>query len=422
MVKCYDIQPNTLYVSTKGNFKNKNNEIIEEYFSSNGFKYVIAKTLESNLSLKMFPSDNIIAATFIPIPEYMRNKRLIVYHADDNPSNNNVDNLSWQIEEEGFVPITFSDIKRDEYEVSQFGNIRTRFSHNECKPFITPEGYYLISLKCSDNDRKRRYRVNRIVAHQFVKHVNQDQECVNHIDGIRNNNYWKNLEWVTNQENMQHASLTNTMCGSENRTNATISAEEALMVCESLNKNHSNCQLVYDELKHQIPTLTRRQILLIKNGKSFSRLGKLTLEEDGCIKKTYKEKHYTESDIIDIATCLKENQGNCNATFNKLKHQYPWLDLEFIHRIKKKTSFSKITDSIFSKNDFPQYGMRDESVILICKTLIKHKNDQYPTLNTFNELKDIIPGLSKDMIRAIKSKKTFREISDAFFPKGYFTK
>ena len=50
----------------------------------------------------------------------------------------------------------------------------------------------------------KNHRVHRLVAEAFIPNPNGFRE-VNHIDGNKQNNSVKNLEWVTHSENMIHA-------------------------------------------------------------------------------------------------------------------------------------------------------------------------------------------------------------------------
>lgn len=51
--------------------------------------------------------------------------------------------------------------------------------------------------------------VHRLVAEHFVENDDVEKDQVNHIDGNKLNNHASNLEWVTQSENMIHASENN---------------------------------------------------------------------------------------------------------------------------------------------------------------------------------------------------------------------
>lgn len=59
-------------------------------------------------------------------------------------------------------------------------------------------GYVVISIK------GKKHFLHRLIAETFIPNPNGLPE-VNHKDGNKKNNHFKNLEWVTRSENQQHA-------------------------------------------------------------------------------------------------------------------------------------------------------------------------------------------------------------------------
>jgi hypothetical protein len=115
----------------------------------------------------------------------------------------------------------------DNYEVSNYGKVRSIDSYIKAsnqysnfkylkkgkvlKQFINPQGYLTIRLN------SKTYRVHRLVANAFLikpldwKYVNQKTYhgySINHKDGNKTNNHVSNLEWVTHEENIDHAITT----------------------------------------------------------------------------------------------------------------------------------------------------------------------------------------------------------------------
>ncbi len=64
----------------------------------------------------------------------------------------------------------------------------------------------MINISYNDGHRQC-VMVHRMVMETFLDHFNNTENIyeVNHMDGNKNNNSFNNLEWVTRQENLQHA-------------------------------------------------------------------------------------------------------------------------------------------------------------------------------------------------------------------------
>lgn len=106
----------------------------------------------------------------------------------------------------------------DRYQVSNKGNVRSKAylktgrtkNSSEFKYltksrllslFINPDGYFQVRLQV--NNVKVTRKVHRLVAEAFIP-LKEGKNCVNHLNSQRQDNRVENLEWCTNQENIQH--------------------------------------------------------------------------------------------------------------------------------------------------------------------------------------------------------------------------
>jgi D-arabinose 1-dehydrogenase-like Zn-dependent alcohol dehydrogenase len=90
------------------------------------------------------------------------------------------------------------------YEVSSYGNVRNKITNYILKPIKHSTGYSVINL-CGNNTRKTT-RLHKIVATHFIYNEFND-ECINHINGIKSDNRVENLEWISQRENVTHSYL-----------------------------------------------------------------------------------------------------------------------------------------------------------------------------------------------------------------------
>lgn len=88
------------------------------------------------------------------------------------------------------------------YQVSDEGEIR-RIFENKAHLLKKRNGTYL-SVSLSKEGKKKSHNIHRLVAEAFILRPVGTTE-VNHIDGNKHNNNVNNLEWVTQKENLIHA-------------------------------------------------------------------------------------------------------------------------------------------------------------------------------------------------------------------------
>jgi len=97
------------------------------------------------------------------------------------------------------------------YQISNYGRVKSlkrsyytggKWEERIYKVRLTNNGYEYARL--SKNNKRKNYPIHRLVAIHFIVNPKNKPE-INHIDGVKNNNYVNNLEWCTSSENKRHA-------------------------------------------------------------------------------------------------------------------------------------------------------------------------------------------------------------------------
>lgn len=91
----------------------------------------------------------------------------------------------------------------EDYKVSEYGEVFSLKGSKLLKPRYTKDGYVYYRLSKSGGIQKD-FRSHRLVAYAWLPNPN-NLETVNHIDGVKTNNHYSNLEWMNRSNQLQHA-------------------------------------------------------------------------------------------------------------------------------------------------------------------------------------------------------------------------
>jgi len=149
------------------------------------------------------------------------------------------------------------------YLVNEYGQVYSTKNKIILKTTMVRK-YHRVSFIVDGKDKA--YLVHRLVAIVFIENPENKPE-VNHIDGNQNNNHVSNLEWVTREENQQHAfSLgLNTNKGEKNGR-ALMTPEQAVEIYKFMLAGASTNDAV---LKYGFDRSTLRNIRIKKNWKEY---------------------------------------------------------------------------------------------------------------------------------------------------------
>ncbi len=127
------------------------------------------------------------------------------------------------------------------YSVTEDGSV---FSHKRNKFLASSsdgKGYRKINL--SKNGSCKTIRIHKLVTNAFIPNP-ENKQCVNHINGIKDDNRVENLEWCTYSENIQHAFDTG-LCKSdgENNNNSKLTIEKVKEIRKLLKQGMKRIEL-----------------------------------------------------------------------------------------------------------------------------------------------------------------------------------
>jgi len=150
-----------------------------------------------------------------------------------------------------------------EYMISDDGRLVSLRMCRLMHPAKGSDGYLATVIRV--NGEKRNVAIHRLVALAFIPNP-EHKEQVNHINGDKNNNSVSNLEWVTHEENIEHAIET----GLRDRyLPKKLSKKTIHKICKMLEKGKPP-----SEISKKVG-VSRSIVRSIKRGKSWKHISKL---------------------------------------------------------------------------------------------------------------------------------------------------
>jgi hypothetical protein len=194
------------------------------------------------------------------------------------------------------------------YEVSNTGKVRSidtrRYTGKVLKQTLDKDGYAHVGLH--NTGIYKTYKVHRLVAKEFK--LNPDAlPQVNHKNLNKSDNYFDNLEWVTNMENVQHAKENNRTFGIYNPNKAWVYSKEKVEEIITLR----NSGLTYKQIGLQLGLASPRNILQNKTSIAVEVMARLTVKKRVVIPiETRKKVSLMLSSGVDKKTIMRECKVN----------------------------------------------------------------------------------------------------------------
>lgn len=147
-------------------------------------------------------------------------------------------------EPERWELINLPNVRKNYYFISNYGTLKN-IKGKILSVYLDKDGY----LKCTlydDKGERHHFMCHRLVAMVYIPNPENKPE-VNHLKpSDKADLYYKNLEWVTHEENLKH-SLDNHLqdfLTCEDHGRATLTNDEVERICQLMEKGFTNKEII----------------------------------------------------------------------------------------------------------------------------------------------------------------------------------
>lgn len=327
----------------------------------------------------------------------------VTLRSDNNSNEKKNDNEKWML---------IKKINVSKYYISNYGRVKNNIGEKNryLKMLNNGDGYEYIMIK-----GKIKF-IHRLVAKKFIENPN-NYEIVNHKNGIKNDNVYTNLEWVTTKMNNKHAiesglrKKVRQIIQYDDNNNIIEVFKTSIMASIKLNMTNGNILRYCKGLT--VSPLFKLKFLSPTDDLINNKIDPLTIPKN---KKDLRIKqiiHYDKDyNIINIFTSTKEASQKLNISISsikrycknsrngnmKLKYLSPTddlinkkIDISTIPKSYQKTKvIKKMKISIYNKKDgklietlddpiqiSKKYGLSYRFIKKHCDGLIKYSKSKY---------------------------------------------
>lgn len=125
------------------------------------------------------------------------------------------------------------------YMISDFGRLFDKKNLTFQNPYVDFYGYVTVRIRFQNIKKEKIMKVHRLVMIGFNYIPDYNNWDVNHIDGVKTDNYVENLEWCDDSHNIQHAFETGLNHRGEEHYKTWIDESDAKYVCDMLQNGAS---------------------------------------------------------------------------------------------------------------------------------------------------------------------------------------
>ena len=154
--------------------------------------------------------------------------------------------------DEQWLPLVHPEIK-ELYEISNYGRIRNIKRGKILSQYKDKKtGYMYVALHVKHKKGNKVFSVHRLVALTFVPNP-KNLPIVNHLDSDRTHNYFENLEWTSQSENVIHSIKHGNWYIRGCATKINYSDELVHSICEMMQDGKTNSEIANKLKQEDIP-------------------------------------------------------------------------------------------------------------------------------------------------------------------------